>query len=158
MNPCGAVIRPVLDPAPAGKLKQAEQQSNAKNPLERIYNGAGQALDKGMEAAGQATGKAWDAIRSKEVRDGVEFGARAAWEVTKDVGRIVGEDTIVALGSSFGKIPYDISIAADKLAKIRSSALNFDHEYKNTAERVAKRIQQQKQIVYGTQRKQPNEK
>ncbi|MGE4292754.1 MAG: hypothetical protein AB7E32_11145 [Desulfovibrio sp.] len=153
-------------PASGGKPEQAEQpQKEDKGfwkktgeAVSSMSNGIGQAVDKGMDAAGQATGKAWDAVRSKEVRDGVEFGARAAWEVTKDVGKIVGEDALVALFSSLGKVPYGVSIAADKLAKIRSSALNFDHEYKDTAERVAKRIQQQKHVVYGTQRKQPNEK
>jgi hypothetical protein len=133
-------------PAPAGKLKQAEQQSNAKNPLERIYNGAGQALDKGMEAAGKATGKAWDALRSKEVHDGVEFGARAAWEVTKDVGKIVGEDA--AMASLGVGLPSGASIAVDKIYKLDSANNGLRSGYEQQAKDLARRIAQQKRNVY----------
>jgi hypothetical protein len=99
-----------------------------------------------MEAAGKATGKAWDALRSKEVHDGVEFGARAAWEVTKDVGKIVGEDA--AMASLGVGLPSGASIAVDKIYKLDSANNGLRSGYEQQAKDLARRIAQQKRNVY----------
>ncbi|MGE4292758.1 MAG: hypothetical protein AB7E32_11165 [Desulfovibrio sp.] len=111
-----------------------------------MSNGIGQAVDKGMDAAGQATGKAWDAVRSKEVCDGVEFGARAAWEVTKDVGKIVGKDAAMAtLGVG---LPPGTSIAVDKIYKLDSANQGLRSGYEQQVQDLARRIAQQKRNGY----------
>lgn len=60
--------------------------------------------------------------------------------VSKDVAQIVGKDTLVALGSSFGKVPVGSSIAADKLYKLITGAKDFDHKYHNIAQGVSNKI------------------
>ncbi len=55
--------------------------------VEPIGTGIGEAVSKGAEGAGEALGKTWDALTTNEdLHKGVEFGGKAAWEVTKDVG------------------------------------------------------------------------
>lgn len=66
--------------------------------------GAAEAVDKGWNATGTALGKTWDALTTNEdLRKGVEFGGKAALEVTKDVAWEAGKDAAMALGGYWFK-------------------------------------------------------
>ncbi|WP_022660529.1 hypothetical protein [Paucidesulfovibrio longus] len=138
---------------PVGKLHRDEPPKEQPGTLSRIAeassriaHGVGQAVDKGMDGAIESTGKAWDAIRSKEVRDGVGFRARAAWEVPKDVGKIVSEDA--AMASLGVGLPSGASIAVDKIYKLDSANNGLRSGYEQQAKDLARRIAQQKRNVY----------
>ncbi len=58
-----------------------------------IGKGVGEAVSKGAEGAGEALGKTWDALTTNEdLHKGVEFGVKAAGEVSKDVAKTVLKD------------------------------------------------------------------
>lgn len=96
-----------------GKLAGADSEAGRREPpaepwsvlaagqehLEHIGNGIGEAVVKGAAGAGQALENTWDALTTNEdLHKGVEFGAKAAWEVSKDVFKEAGTDAAKALG------------------------------------------------------------
>jgi hypothetical protein len=69
-----------------------------------MTEGIGEAVSKGAEGAGEALGKTWDVLTTnEELKKGVEFGGKAAWEVTKDVAERAGKDAAGALGGYWSK-------------------------------------------------------
>ena len=94
--------------ADAGKRAGADSEAGRREPksllsatseqLERIAAGTGQAVTQGAAGAKQALSRTWEELSTnEELRKGVEFGVKAAGEVSKDVWERVGEDAAAAL-------------------------------------------------------------
>jgi len=76
--------------------------SATSEQLEKMIAGTGEALDKGAAGAKDALTRTWDELTgNEELHKGVEFGVKAAGEVSKDVWERVGEDVI---GAGAGRI------------------------------------------------------
>ncbi|MDQ7836443.1 MAG: hypothetical protein RDU24_13765 [Humidesulfovibrio sp.] len=97
---------------PARKLAGADSErtdepasllSATPEHLERM-GGFGEAVSKGAAGAGEALSQTWDALTTnKDLHKGVEFGIKAAGEVTKDVAWEAGKDAAKALGGYWFK-------------------------------------------------------
>jgi hypothetical protein len=80
---------------------------------DRMYSGIGKAVVEGGKGAAKAVGRTTDELmHNKDLHKGVEFGARAAWEVTKEVANKAGQDAFKAATESFF---FD---KAEKLGKV----------------------------------------
>jgi len=74
-------------------LDHLDKQNGFGDAVGTIGAGLGEAVSKGADGAGEALGKTWDALTTNEdLHKGVELGGKAAWEVTKDVGKTVYDD------------------------------------------------------------------
>ena len=74
-------------------LDHIDRKNGFGDAVSTIGSGIGEAVSKGAQGAGEALGKTWDALTTNtDLHKGVEFGAKAAWEVSKDVGKRVVED------------------------------------------------------------------
>jgi hypothetical protein len=79
-------------------LDHIDKISGFGDAVSTIGSGIGEAVSKGAEGAGQALGKTWDELTTNEdLHKGVEFGGKAAWEVSKDVFKEAGADAGRAL-------------------------------------------------------------
>jgi hypothetical protein len=91
----------------AGADREAEKAepksllSATREQLERIAGGTGQAVTQGAAGAGQALARTADELaHNEELHKGVEFGVKAAGEVSKDVWAKAGSD---AISTAFGR-------------------------------------------------------
>ncbi len=74
-------------------LDHIDRKNGFGDAVSTIGSGIGEAVSMGAQGAGEALGKTWDALTTNtDLHKGVEFGAKAAWEVSKDVGKRVVED------------------------------------------------------------------
>lgn len=64
-------------------LDHLDKQNGFGDAVGTIGAGIGEAVSKGWDATGQALGKTWDARNNEDLKKGVEFGTKAAWEVTR---------------------------------------------------------------------------
>jgi hypothetical protein len=81
----------------AGRRGPKSLLSATAEQLEAIATGTGQAVTKGAAGAEQALGRTWQELSTnQELHKGVEFGVKAAGEVSKDVWEKVGEDAASA--------------------------------------------------------------
>jgi len=63
-----------------------ERMGGFGEAVSTIGKGVGEAVSKGAAGAGEALSQTWDALTTnKDLHKGVEFGVKAAGEVTKDV-------------------------------------------------------------------------
>lgn len=67
--------------------------SATSEQLEKMIAGTGEALDKGAAGAKDALTRTWDELTgNEELHKGVEFGVKAAGEVSKDVWKMAAEN------------------------------------------------------------------
>lgn len=118
-----------------------------------ITQGLGEAVSKGAEGAGEALGKTWDALTTnEELHKGVEFGGKAAWEVTKDVAERAGEDAAGALVSAGSY--YKLGESVGKIARgtvfdlLKGGGQDY-LEWPGKARDIGERIYKVKERVYG---------
>jgi len=84
-----------------GRQEPTSLLSATAEQLDKITSGTGQAVRQGAQGARQALSRTWEELSTnKELREGVEFGARAAVEVSKDVWKQAGTDAATA---AFGR-------------------------------------------------------
>jgi hypothetical protein len=80
-------------------LDHIDQKNAFADAVSTIGKGVDEAVSKGAAGAGEALSKTWDALTTnEELHKGVEFGVKAAGEVTKDVAWEAGKDAAKALG------------------------------------------------------------
>lgn len=80
-------------------LDHIDKINSFGDAVSTIGSGIGEAVSKGAEGAGEALGKTWDELTgNKELHKGVEFGGKAAWEVSKDVAEMAGKDALGTYG------------------------------------------------------------
>lgn len=95
----------------SGKLAGADSEDGRKEPnsllsatgeqLRKIGTGTGQALRQGAAGAKEALARtAHELAHNEDLHKGLEFGLKAAGEVSKDVAEKVGAD---ALSAAFGR-------------------------------------------------------
>jgi hypothetical protein len=118
-----------------------------------IGKGVGEAVDKGIDGAGEALGKTWDALTTNEdLHKGVEFGGKAAWEVSKDVWERAGEDAAGALVGAGSY--YKLGETAGKVARgtvfdlFKNGGQDY-MEWPDKARDLGERINKVKERVYG---------
>lgn len=119
--------------------------------LARMAEGVGQALRQGGEAAGQALSRAWGELTTnRELHKGLEFGLRAAGEVSKDVWGKVATHAGSAL---FGRLRPGASEGAAYLlgtvGGMALGALKSAREYPDMTRSLGQRIETTRQRVYG---------
>ncbi len=62
-----------------------------------MWSGIGKAVVEGTKGSAKAVNRTVDELRHNEaLHKGLEFGGRAAWEVTKDVAKRAGQDAVEA--------------------------------------------------------------
>ena len=154
--------------------QQAQRQSGKDGPWtyedfargrDRMYSGIGKALVEGGKGAAKAVGRTTDELmHNKDLHKGVEFGARAAWEVTKEVAKRAGQDAIEAIGEQkfvgalkkskkFGKLVTVIDdhpgvIAGRQVAEMADQIEESLAEYPRMARTLGARINAIKRDVY----------
>ena len=70
----------------------------SKEYWDKMLSGTGEALSKGKDGAKDALSRTWDELTgNEELHKGVEFGVKAAGEVSKDVWEQAGKDAASAL-------------------------------------------------------------
>ncbi|GEM_PF-1476926 len=119
-----------------------------------IGAGIGEAVSKGWDATGEALGKTWDARNNEDLKKGVEFGGKAAWEVTKDVGKTVlkdigynGWDTAATKGAEYFGLDRVASVVGNPaitipINKVVGMARTVDDVWNGGQERSTKDLGQ----------------
>jgi hypothetical protein len=118
-----------------------------------IGKGVGEAVEKGAAGAGEALSKTWDELTTNEdLKKGVEFGGKAAWEVSKDVFKKAGEDAAGALVSAGSY--YKLGETAGKIVRgtvfdLLKGSVQDTLEWPGKARDIGERICKIKGKVYG---------
>jgi|GEM_PF-3123825 hypothetical protein len=87
----------------AGKTEPRSLLSATREQLEHIADGTGQAVIQGAAGARQALARTADELaHNEELHKGVEFGVKAAGEVSKDVWKTVGTDVAFNIWDTAG--------------------------------------------------------
>ena len=81
----------------AGRREPKSLLSATAEELDKIAAGTSQAVTQGAAGAKQALGRTWEELSTnQELHKGVEFGIKAAGEVSKDVWKRAGENGLAA--------------------------------------------------------------
>jgi hypothetical protein len=134
-------------------LDHIDRNNGFADAASTIGPGIGEAVSKGAAGAGEALGKTWDALTTNEdLHKGVEFGGKAAWEVSKDVWERAGEDAAGALVGAGSY--YKLGETAGKVARgtvfdlFKNGGQDY-MEWPDKARDLGERINKVKERVYG---------
>jgi len=138
-----------------GRREPRSLLSATAEQLDTIASGTGQAVAKGAAGAKQALGRTWEELSTnQELHKGVEFGVKAAGEVSKDVWKQVGKDAgSAAFGhfrpgagegagrlfgttggliwkgaDSYDKLPKDVHELGDRITRVRDAVYGKKQE------------------------------
>jgi len=108
-------------------------------------------VGNGLEKTAKGT---WDAlVNNEKLHQGVEVGARAAWETSKTVGgeTLRQADRMRREGSDFGEDPGLAQYAGVLLKRYKNPRAAYERipEYREEIEDLARRIREQRDKVYG---------
>jgi len=136
----------------AGRREPRSLLSATAEELDKIAAGTSQAVTQGAAGAKQALGRTWEELSTnQELHKGVEFGVKAAGEVSKDVWAKAGEDAATAyavrakaalLGESAGEL------ARSTAKGVLINGGNDLFEWPEKARGIGARIENLKKRIY----------